>query len=621
MERSKIERHFNSGQYQKALNGLSENESSAWGDTTKLRCMRAMGHKDATSYADQLRSIIAGRSETYPMTTSERNNQLRYISLVYAEQNRAKDACKIMSRLCKKSPNVAALHREYAFALSNDSQLDKAELHLNRAIELQPDSASSHAQLALIYCRTGRAEAGYGGYSRAATLEPNNVAYTQRLLYWSNYSERTTQQSNYQLTQLWLNKAFPKHQIVNNTRNTADPNRQLKLAFVSSDYCAHAIRFFIQPLLTGLNKDEFHLTGYSDAKNGDDKKVDQVTAGIRQLFDVWRDSSQINDAQLAQQISADKIDILVDLNGHTSGNRLGVFAKQMAPIQLSWLGYPSSTGLKSIGYRITDRIADPSELHDQFFSEKLLRLPNGFLCYRPLENAPDINPSGDQSHIRFGSFSNLAKISSLTLDCWSAALLAVPKSTLYIKRQQLTNKNASRFFIQQLADRGVSEDRIIINRSMTKIEHHLDEYNNIDIALDTSPYNGTTTTLDALWMGVPVISLKGQTHASRVTASILYRLNLSGLATDTVFEFAERAKELSELKETLQELRFGLRKRMKESALMNDKQFGREFGNTLRSQWRDWCHERDLNPDLKTSLEQTIQAAHDSRVSSDEVNK
>jgi protein O-GlcNAc transferase len=616
VERSKIERHFNSGRYQKALNGLSENEPSAWSDTTRLRCMRAMGHEDAIDYADQLRSIIASRSETYPMTTSERNNQLRYISLVYAEQNRAKDACKIMSRLCKKSPKVAALHREYAFALSNDSQLDKAELQLNRAIELKPDSASSHAQLALIYCRTGRAEAGYGGYSRAATLEPSNIDYTQRLLYWSNYSERTTQQSNYQLTQLWLNKAFPKHKSVNNTRNIANPTRQLKLAFVSSDFCAHAIRFFIQPLLTGLNKDEFHLTGYSDAK-----KVDHVTGTIRQLFDVWRDSSQVSDTQLAQQVNADKIDILVDLNGHTSGNRLGVFAKHVAPIQMSWLGYPSTTGLKSIGYRITDRIADPSELHDQFFSEKLLRLPNGFLCYRPLENAPDINPSGDRSRIRFGSFSNLAKISSLTLDCWSAALLAVPKSTLYIKRQQLTNKNASDFFIQQLADRGISEDRIIINRSMTKVEQHLDEYNNIDIALDTSPYNGATTTLDALWMGVPVISLKGQTHASRVTASILYRLNLSGLATNTVFEFAERAKELSELQETLQELRFSLRKRMTESALMNDRQFGREFGNTLRSQWRDWCHERDLNPALKKSLEQTIQAPHSSRVSSDEVNK
>ncbi|MBL4671109.1 MAG: hypothetical protein JKX81_02525 [Arenicella sp.] len=599
MERSKIERHFNCGRYQRALSGLSENERSAWGDTTKLRCMRAMGHKDAIAYADQLRSIISDRSEAYPMTTSERNNQLRYISLVYAEQNRAKDACTIMARLCKKSPNVAALHREYAFALSNDSQLDKAELQLNRAIKLKPDSASSHAQLALIYCRTGRADAGYNGYSRAATLEPNNVAYTQRLLYWSNYLEHTTQQSNYQLTQLWVNKAFPNQQSVSDTLNTANPARQLKLAFVSSDFCAHAIRFFIQPLLTGLNKDEFHLTGYSDAK-----AVDQATAAIGELCDVWRDSSQIDDTQFATQITADKIDILVDLNGHTSGNRLGVFAKHVTPIQLSWLGYPSTTGLKSIGYRITDRVVDPSELHDQFFSEKLLRLSNGFLCYKPLENAPDINPSGDQSHIRFGSFSNLAKISSLTLDCWSAALLAVPKSTLYVKRQQLTNKNASGFFIQQLVDRGISEDRIIFNHSTAKVEHHLDEYNNIDIALDTTPYNGTTTTLDALWMGVPVISLKGQTHASRVTASILYRLNLSGLATDTVFEFGERAKELSALQETLHELRFGLRKRMKESALMNEKQFGREFGNALRSQWRDWCHERDLTQTTTASLDE-----------------
>lgn len=609
MERSKIERHFNSGRYQKALAGLSKCEPSAWSDTTKLRCMRAMRHIDAVDLADRLRSTIIGRSEPYPMNTSERNNQLRYIALVYSEQNRAKDACGIMAKLCKQSPEVAALHREYAFALSNDAQLDKAESELNKAIALQPDNASSHAQLALIYCRTGRTEAGYGGYSRAASLEPENATYIQRLLYWSNYLEYTSQQSNYQLARLWSNKTFPNDHANSNSWSQSDPDRPLRLAFVSSDFCAHAIRFFIQPLLKGLNNNEFHFTAYSDGKNSDNNNADKQSAKIRQLFDVWRDSSQVTDAQLATQVIADQIDILVDLNGHTGGNRLGVFVKHAAPIQLSWLGYPSTTGLQSIGYRITDRIADPSGLHDPFFSEKLLRLPNGFLCYQPLESAPEIKPSGDQSHIRFGSFSNLAKISKLTLDCWAAALLAVPNSTLYLKRQQLSNDNASAYLLSQLKERGISEDRILLNSSKAKLEQHLDEYNNIDIALDTTPYNGTTTTLEALWMGVPVISLMGQTHASRVTASILHRLNLTGLATNTVFEFAERAKELSQLQETLHELRFGLRKRMKESSLMNNAQFGREFGNTLRSQWRDWCHQGKFEGGLDKSAVQPIDGA------------
>ncbi len=559
-----------------------------------------MGHSQALEFAEELKTSIDNRSENDPMTRSERNNQLRYIALVYSENNKANDACEIMASLCKQSPDVAALHREYAFALSHDHQLDLAESALIRALKLEPKNAKSHAQLGRIYCRTGRTEAGYNCYARAATLEPANPSHIQRLVYWSNYLDETSQQSNYQLTQLWSKRAFPNKQD-NNTWKAADPNRQLKIAFVSADFCAHALSFFIVPLLEGLNREDFHILAYSDTK-----KADHVTESIKQLCDRWRDSSSIDDAQLAKQILTDQVDILVDLNGHSVGNRLGVFAKHVAPIQLSWLGYPSTTGLKSIAYRITDRITDPVGLNDEFFSEKLLRLPNGLLCYKPLEAAPDIKPNEDSDHIRFGSFNNLAKVSSLTFDCWTAALLAVPNSTLYIKRQQLSNQNSAKYFIQQFIDRGISKDRIILETSNAKFEQHLNEYNQIDIALDTTPYNGTTTTLEALWMGVPVISLMGQTHASRVTASILHRLNLSGLATKTVIEFAERAKELAQIKETLADLRFGLRKRMRESSLMNNRQFAFEFGNTVRSQWRDWCDQQKTEKNLETPTEESI---------------
>ncbi len=598
MERSQIQNLFNSGQYKKALDELEQLERSPWRNTTKLRCLRSMGNAHALEFAEELKTSIDNRPANDPMTRSERNNQLRYIALVYSENNEAKNACEIMASLCEQSPHVAALHREYAFALSNDSQLDLAESALIRALELEPKNANSHAQLGRIYCRTGRTEAGYNCYARAATLEPANPSHVQRLVYWSNYLEGASQQSNYQLTQLWANRAFPNKQDDIITWKAADPNRQLKIAFVSADFCAHALSFFITPLLEGLNRKDFHILAYSDTK-----KADHVTESIKELCDIWRDSSNINDAQLAKQISADQVDILVDLNGHSVGNRLGVFAKRIAPIQLSWLGYPSTTGLKNVAYRITDRIADPVGLNDDFFSEKLLRLPNGLLCYTPLESAPDIKPYEDCEHIRFGSFNNLAKVSSLTLDCWTAALLAVPNSTLYIKRQQLCNRNAVDYFLRQFKERGISSDRIILKSSKSKFEQHLDEYNHIDIALDTTPYNGTTTTLEALWMGVPVISLMGQTHASRVTASILQRLNLSGLATKTVIEFAERAKELAQIKETLTDLRFGLRKRMRESSLMNNRQFAFEFGNTIRSQWRDWCHQQDVEKDPETPAE------------------
>lgn len=602
MERSQIERHFNSGQFNQALQGLESYEVSQWRDTTRLRCLRAIGvDKQTLGWASELHIRLNTNSSPYRLNTSERNNQLRYIALVYAELDEAKKACTILRSLCKSSPEVPALHREYAFALTSDSQLDLAEKHLIKSLELQPSSANSHAQLGGIYCRTGRVDAGYSSYSKAATLEPNNSSYIQRLVYWSNYSERTTQQSNYQLSRLWSNKVHPANQAGTNTWRSAAPDRQLKVGFVSSDFCASAVSFFIAPLLEGLNRTQFNITAYSDTK-----KVDGVTESIKQLCDAWRDTSRLKDSQLTTQISSDQIDILIDLNGHTAGNRLNVFAKNVVPLQVSWLGYPSTTGLRSISFRITDRIADPAGLNDQFFSETLLRLPNGFLCYKPLATAPNIAPTDNGGNIRFGSFNNISKISSLTLDAWAAALQAVPGSTLYLKRQQLSYKRSRKFFIREFAERGISKDRLILKSSNAKIEQHLAEYNNIDIALDTSPYNGTTTTLEALWMGVPVISLTGLTHASRVSASILHRLNLGGLATKNTVEFAERARELSSMEGKLTQLRSDLREQIRNSSLMNNTQFAREFSNTLRSQWRDWCHKHDNEEAYQETVNQPL---------------
>ncbi len=559
--------------------------------------MRALHRKEAIEYADQLREMVNERTEPYPMNTTERNNLLRYIALVFSERRRAADACEIMAMLCKQSPKVAALHREYAFALANDSRFDKAESALKRAIELQADNVNSHAQLGHVYCRTGRAEAGCNSYSRAATLDPGKAKYLQRLLFWSNYSERSTPRSNYQLAKLWAERAFPNTQANAKAFKIGSPDRILKIGFVSSDFCKHSNQFFILPLLNSLDRREFHVTAYSDTK-----KLDRVSKSIRAICDDWRSSSAMNDAQLTEQITADQIDILVDLNGHTRGNRLGVFASQAAPIQLSWLGYPSTTGIKSIAYRISDRIADPMGLSEQFYSETLLRLPNGFLCYQPPATAPDIKMERGDQPIRFGSFNNLAKVSNITLDCWAAALLAVPNSTLTIKHQSLRSKKASSYFLRQFNRRGISKSRIKLRSSKTKIEQHMSLYNEIDIALDTSPFNGLTSTLEALWMGVPIISLVGQTYASRTTASILHRLELDKLGTKTIFEFAERARELSESPETLADYRSNLRKRMTDSPLMDNRQFAREFSTALKEQWRKWCHEHSLTEGLVQSV-------------------
>ena len=597
MKRSEIEKLFNSRQYSKVLANLEHDGASHWSDTIKLRCLRAIGDsKQALANAKQLLSDIDSGKTPYTLNETESESQYRFIALVFSEFGEAKKAIQIMKKLCENNPDSPALNREYAFALSNNGDLNDAEKYLLKALEVEPSNASSHAQLARIYCRTGRVQQGFNSYSRAATLQPNNPTFLQRLVYWSNYLERTTQRSNYQLSQLWAKNAFPRNQAGSNTWRTADPDKTLKIAFVSSDFCAHAVSFFITPLLNELSKEKtVAVVAYSNTQT-----PDKITEKVESLCDVWRDSSKLNDKELAAQISADQIDILIDLNGHTSGNRLAVFSKHIAPIQMNWLGYPSTTGLKSIAYRITDDIVDPEGLHENFYSESLVRLPNGFLCYEPYENAPKVSPSDNKGVIRFGSFNNLAKISSQTFDLWAQALIAVPNSTLYLKRQQLIHDNARNNVINEFKQRGISEDRLILKTSKAKIEQHLDEYNNIDIALDTAPYNGTTTTLEALWMGVPVITLSGETHVSRVSASILHRVGLGGLACHNTKDFADKAKELSENSKALSDLRKNLRKTMQESSLMNHELFAQEFSAMLRKLWQDWCTERNIEDGLQS---------------------
>ena len=474
-------------------------------------------------------------------------------------------------------------------------QLDQAETHLLEAIRISPHNSNTVAQLARIYCRTGRIDAGIRTYHQAANMEPGNTNYVRQLVYWSNYSDLHDQQSSYKLARYWAKTAFPQNEKGSNTWRTANPNKKLKIAFVSADFMAHAVSFFIIPLLKNIDRSSYAICAYSDTK-----VHDGITEKVKQECDFWRDSSSLNDAQLSGQIAADEIDVLIDLSGHTANNRLGVFAKHIAPIQISWLGYPSTTGLDSIHYRITDQVADPIGIADPYFSEQLIRLRNGFLCYEPLDRAPEIKSDKINKNLRFGSFNNLAKISATSLDCWAEALHAVPNSTLYLKRQQLINESAKNHLIEEFEKRGISKTRLILKTSKAKIEKHLDEYNEIDIALDTYPYNGTTTTLEALWMGVPVVSLYGNTHASRVSKSILHRLNLDELAVNSIPEFAQAVQMLSKDSDLRSHIRNTLRQKMSESPLMNQQQFCNEFMGAIRKKWEGWCNKRNIEAGLES---------------------
>ena len=301
--------------------------------------------------------------------------------------------------------------------------------------------------------------------------------------------------------------------------------------------------------------------------------------------DHWRPIFGINDENVINLIKKDKIDILVDLSGHTAGNRLLVFTQKPSPIQVTWLGYPNTTGLSSIDYRLTDIIADPIGEADELNSETLLRLPNGFQCYQGNENIPvSIElPQKRLEKITFGSFNNISKITTTVIKTWSKILLAIPTSRLVLKLPKLDDNKSyyNELFIQE----GILKERIEFYQPTPSIEEHLSLYNTIDICLDPFPYNGATTTCEALWMGVPVITLLGNNHVGRVGASILTNIGLTDFIAHDIKDYIDLAVKMSANTKVITELRAGLRERMKKAPLCDAHSFARDIEMVYQDMW------------------------------------
>ncbi|MGY9060406.1 MAG: O-linked N-acetylglucosamine transferase, SPINDLY family protein, partial [Candidatus Puniceispirillales bacterium] len=297
---------------------------------------------------------------------------------------------------------------------------------------------------------------------------------------------------------------------------------RLRIGYVSPDFRQHSVAYFFEPLLENHNPNTIETFCYYN-----NKVVDATTKRLMTASDHWRSIYKISDQDVVDLIKNDKIDILVDLSGHTGNNSLLIFAQKPASIQVAWLGYPNTTGLSAIDYRFTDIIADPIGEADDLHSEKLFRLPNGFQCYKGDQTVPvGIElPQKRQDYVTFGSFNNFMKITPEVIKTWSKILLAVPKSVLLLKCNQLNQDENP--YLKLFKNEGITEDRLKVYERLSSMHEHLELYNSIDIGLDPFPFNGATTTCEALWMGVPVITLLGDRHVARVGASILNNVGLT----------------------------------------------------------------------------------------------
>ncbi len=367
--------------------------------------------------------------------------------------------------------------------------------------------------------------------------------------------------------------------------STVVPKQRLRIGYLSPDFCTHSVSYFFEPLLVHHDTESYEIFCYACIDGGD-----ETTTHLRSLACHWRECARFSDLEIAEQIQADQIDILVDLAGYTTNNRLRVLAYKPALIQLTYLGYPGTTGLPTVDYRITDLWADPL-INDVYYTEKLLRVEHGFLCYAPPLSAPPVSslPVEKNGYITFGSFNNLPKINPSVVALWAEILQAVSNSRLLLKSPPFADAQIRLRYQELFASFNISSERLIFLGRLPNREDHLACYGRIDIALDPFPYNGTTTTCESLWMGVPVITLAGVPHASRVGLSLLSSLGLENLVANTPEQYMQIAIELAKDKQKLEEFRTSIRFWMASSSLCDGETFARQVEALYLKIWQEKC--------------------------------
>ncbi len=494
---------------------------------------------------------------------------------------------------------------------------DEAVARAQRAVDLAPDSADALAALAPCLAAAGRPEAALDACRAAAAIEPQNQAHTLALVgvllqtarpreasdliarvaasrpndpaalaaraSILNYDDRATAREVTDAHAAFgraLERATPD---LGAAPSNPDPDRPLRVAFVARELHRHSIAYFLEPLLLALRDHPIETTCYSLGPIRDD-----FTDRLRAASDHWRDLSTTDGKGKLDAIIRDAPDVLVELMGLGVGARLSLLAARPAPVIATYLSYPSTLGLARIDARIVDEITDPPGA-DNLATEPLVRLPRCFLCYQPDDRAPDLHPRPHDEAFTFVSFNTIQKVNPTTLDLWCAAMHAAPGSRLLLKHRG-AGEPASRAHIEgELLARGIESSRVELVGHIRPVDEHLAQYHRADLALDTFPYHGTTTTCEAAWMGVPTLTLVGDRHAARVGASINTALGLDDLITATPDAFSQRAAALASDAVGVRTRRLELRERMRASSLMDPADHAAAFAGAIRDVWRRVC--------------------------------
>jgi len=507
------------------------------------------------------------------------------------------EAIACFRRAIQLEPNRPEAYNILGSALLDGGLLSEAKEQLQAALRLRPAYPAAHDNLGRALRAQGRAAESVAEFRTALTASPQPGTHSN-LVYALNFVPGLAPTEIFAEHRHWAElhaSSFATRHLAHGKSH--EPERRLRIGYVSPDFIHHAVAYFIEPVLAAHDRVRVEVFCYANATVSD-----AVTARLRVLSEHWRDIARLDDEQAAALIRADKIDILVDLAGHTARHRLLVFARKPAPVQMTWLGYPNTTGLDAIDYRITDDVSDLPGQTERFHTEKLLRLPEGFACYRPPAEAPAVSepPALKNGTITFGSFNHFAKINPGVLELWARLLSRLPSARLLLKARSLADPETVACVRAVFSSHHVAPERVSLQCGELSVPDHLGLHQGVDIALDTFPYNGTTTTCEALWMGVPVITLAGPSHVSRVSASLLTNLGRSEWIAHSEDEYIGKCAGLAANFPALAEARAAQRERMRQSPLCDAHRFTAHLEAAYREAWRRWC--ADLLPITNQSI-------------------
>ncbi|KAH9674498.1 putative UDP-N-acetylglucosamine--peptide N-acetylglucosaminyltransferase SPINDLY [Citrus sinensis] len=486
-------------------------------------------------------------------------------------------------------PNFSQSLNNLGVVYTVQGKMDAAAEMIEKAIAANPTYAEAYNNLGVLYRDAGSISLAIDAYEQCLKIDPDSRNAGQNRLLAMNYINEGHDDKLFEAHRDWGKRFMRLYSQYTSWDNTKDPERPLVIGYVSPDYFTHSVSYFIEAPLVYHDYQNYKVVVYSAVVKADAKTI-RFREKVMKKGGIWRDIYGIDEKKVAAMVREDKIDILVELTGHTANNKLGMMACQPAPVQVTWIGYPNTTGLPTIDYRITDSLADPPETKQKHV-EELIRLPECFLCYTPSPEAGPVcpTPALTNGFITFGSFNNLAKITPKVLQVWARILCAVPNSRLVVKCKPFCCDSVRHRFLSTLEQLGLESLRVDLLPLILLNHDHMQAYSLMDISLDTFPYAGTTTTCESLYMGVPCVTMAGSVHAHNVGVSLLTKVGLKHLIAKNEDEYVQLALQLASDVTALANLRMSLRDLMSKSPVCDGQNFALGLESTYRNMWHRYC--------------------------------